>query len=50
MNILLLPSGPIKVIQDATRAAKRTMGLMVTANTLEHIVGITWDGSHRIYR
>jgi transposase len=43
MTTLLLPSGPIKSIRDAARAAKRTAGLMVkrvTADTLSILLGL----------
>ncbi len=43
MTTLLLPSGPIKIIRDAARAAKRTAGLMVkrvTADTLSILLGL----------
>jgi transposase len=43
MNSHLLPSGPIKVIRDAARGAKRTAELMVkrvTADTLSILLGL----------
>lgn len=43
MTTLLLPSGQIKSIRDAARAAKRTAGLMVkrvTADTLSLLLGL----------
>jgi len=43
MNTPLLLSGPVKVIRDAARAAKRTAGLMierVTAGTLSALLGL----------
>lgn len=43
MNTPLLLSGPVKVIRDAARAAKRTAGLMIeraTAGTLSTLLGL----------
>ncbi len=43
MNTPLLLSGPVKVIRDAARAAKRTAGLMierVTVETLSILLGL----------